>query len=134
MTLQPNFNVARGRVWAEQLMVDRCVIERRSGRVFNDDTGQYDDTWEPVYEGKCRMQVSKWKPVEETPGGAITYHIAEATVQLPVDGTLYERGDRVRVTHATMDTALLEQVMVVKNTVTKTHDVIRRLGVSEVTV
>ncbi len=48
--------LARGRVKALILMVDRCVIERETSGSFNSATGTYGDSWSTVYTGRCRLK------------------------------------------------------------------------------
>ena len=40
--------VARGRQAAAGIFLDKCVIERRDGRVLNETTLEYVDQWAPV--------------------------------------------------------------------------------------
>lgn len=50
--------LAQGRAAVEQLFVDTCKIERLAdGRgPFNPTTGDYDPTWQTLYEGRCRLK------------------------------------------------------------------------------
>lgn len=49
--------LAQGRAAVEQLLVDTCRIERLADRgEFNQTTGDYDPTWEVLYEGRCRLK------------------------------------------------------------------------------
>ncbi|MGW4663183.1 DUF6093 family protein [Streptosporangium sandarakinum] len=46
-----------GRREALTLMRDTCTVERKSGEpVFNEDTGQYEQTWAAVHTGPCRIK------------------------------------------------------------------------------
>ena len=119
------------RAHAESLMVDECVVERRTGRVLNEDTLEYVDQWAPVWSGQCRVQVRQTQPaVEDTAGRVFT--VTDAVVQLPVTGAVFADDDRVTVTASRHDPALVGVVFTVLSREVKTHPVMRRLYVSEV--
>lgn len=114
-------------------MVDACTVERASGRVMDPDTGQYVTTYDPVWSGKCRVQVSDTAPSTPRAGGQ-EFSIDRLEVQLPVDGTGgIEVGDRVTVTTATFDDSLTGRHFTVVFVLAKTHATSRRLQVQEVT-
>lgn len=119
------------RAHAVSMMVDSCVVERRTGRVMDDSTFEYVDAWTRVYSGRCRVQVAATQPVEPDPGGR-AWVVTDAVVQLPVDGTDYVDDDRVTVTACAFDPALVGVVLSVTSREVKTHDIMRRLHVSEV--
>jgi hypothetical protein len=92
--------LARGRAAAEQLMVDTCLIERHTGRVFNSVTGVYDDVWTQVYSGPCRVKGG----ARSSGGRDAEFGEHEATlhayeIRLPWDTTPeIKREDRLTVT------------------------------------
>jgi len=53
-------------------------------------------------------------------------------VQLPIDATVYAVNDRVTVTAATLDPALVGRTFTVTSLTTKTHATMRRLICEEV--
>ena len=119
------------RAQAESLMRDSCVVERRTGRVMDDATLEYVDSWSRVYEGRCRVQVAATQPAEEVVGGR-AFVVTDAVVQLPVGPVDFADDDRVTVTFTAYDPALVGVVLSVTSREVKTHPVMRRLHVSEV--
>ena len=113
-------------------MRDACVIERRTGRVLDEVTLEYTDTWAQVYVGRCRVKVKDTQPAESEPGGR-TFVVNDAVVQLPVDATHYADGDRVTVTASEFDPALVGVVLSVTSRDPISQATSRRLHVSEVT-
>jgi hypothetical protein len=47
--------IAAGRRFQEARMPATCTITRVTGRTFNEATGEYTDTVQTVYTGKCRL-------------------------------------------------------------------------------
>lgn len=125
------------RAHAVSLMRDECVIERRTGRVLDEDTLEYVDEWvrvyppEPAAAGRCRVRVAATQPSQETPGGR-QFVVTDAVVQLPVDGTDYRDGDRVTVTASEFDPVLVGVKLTVTSREAQSHSTMRRLHVSEV--
>ena len=120
------------RVHAVSNMRDACVIERRTGRVLDEATLEYTDTWTQVYAGRCRVKVKDTQPAESEPGGR-TFVVTDAVVQIPVDSTHYADGDRVTVTSCEFDPALVGVVLSVTSRDPISQATSRRLHVSEVT-
>lgn len=88
--------LAAGRAAALSLMRDTCVVERFAGRVFNETTGQYVETWNQVYSGKCRI---KPRSSSETEWGEREVSLAQYVAVLPWNATPeVQRGDRLTVT------------------------------------
>src|SRR5581483_10689877 len=48
--------LARGRAAHRRLMLDAVRIERRTGRTFDPASGEYVDTWTPVYAGPADVR------------------------------------------------------------------------------
>lgn len=119
------------RAETEALMRDKCRVERVAGRVLDDATLEYRDVVEVLYAGRCRVQVSATQPAESVEGGR-GFVVTDAVLQLPVDGTVYRDGDRAVITEVAHDPALNGVVLSVTSREVKTHDVMRRLHVSEV--
>ena len=118
------------RAQAESLMRDGCVVERRTGRVMDDTTLEYVDSWSRVYEGPCRVKVAGSAPAEAS-GRA--YVITDAVLQLPIGPERFLDDDRVTITTASYDPDLAGVVLTVTSREVKTHATMRRLHVSEVT-
>ncbi|WDF34548.1 DUF6093 family protein [Arthrobacter agilis] len=84
--------LADARRVAESLMTDACVVSRGGGgSVFNPDTGQYEDTATPVYEGKCRLQSVRAQAANPDSGEAV-FTVERVELQLPF-GTTFHVGD-----------------------------------------
>jgi hypothetical protein len=81
-------------------MVDTCLIERKTGRTFDDATGDYADVWTPVYTGACRVKGG----ARSSGGRDAEFGEHEATlhayeIRLPWDSTPeIKREDRLTVT------------------------------------
>ena len=94
--------LARGRQAALQLLRDTCLIERKTGeRVFDPVTGQYEQAWEVVYTGPCRLKPNAdgntGRDTELGDAQNITLH--RYPVRLPWDATPeIRRDDRLTIT------------------------------------
>lgn len=119
------------RAHAESLMVDACRVERRTGRVLDEDSLEYVDAWASVYEGRCRVQVAGTQAQQESPAGR-AFTVIDAVVQLPVSSVEFVDDDRVTVTASAHDPALVGVVLSVTSREVKSHATMRRLHVSEV--
>ena len=123
--------VLQGRVAAESLMVDACIIDRPGAEVLNVTTGQMETTYAPVYTGKCRVQQVGTQAGAPN-AGEHQFVIVGHVVQLPIDATAYAVADRVRLTVATLDPALVGRTLTVTSLTTKSHATMRRLICEEV--
>ena len=121
------------RAQAESLMVDACIVDRPVGEpVLNTTTGQMETTYAPVYTGKCRIQNPGTQAANPN-AGEHQFVILGLIVQLPIDATVYMIGDRVRLTVAALDPALVGREAAVSSLMHKTHATARRLVCDEVT-
>lgn len=123
----------RGRTAALSLMVDACIVDRPTGQAGTDpDTGVVTPTYSAaLYTGKCRVQAPGTHA--STPAaGEHQFTVLTHVVQLPVDATAYRVGDRVRITAASLDPALVGRVFTVTSLMHKTHPTARRLVCDEV--
>jgi len=123
--------VLEGRVAALALMQDACVIDRPTGEALNETTGQMETTYTPVYTGKCRAQ-DVGTQAGAPNAGEHQFVIVGHVVQLPIDATVYAVNDRVRLTVATLDPALVGRTLTVTSLTTKSHATMRRLICEEV--
>ena len=119
------------RAHADSLMVASCVIERLSGRVLDEVTLEYVDTWTLIYAGKCRVKVVQSVPRDPAPGGR-AFVITDALVQLPVQDVDFTDDDRVTITGSTFDPVLPGVVLTVVSRELREHATMRRLHVAEV--
>lgn len=107
MTLQAGVTMF-GRRLAESLQTDMtCVVDRVTGRTFNETTGQYTATYTTQYTGGCRVRF----PTETV----FSVNVADQqvakqnpVVSLPMVGSDTVRaGDRFTVSTSTLDTAVV---------------------------
>ena len=119
------------RAQAESLMVDACVIDRQSGETLNVTTGQMTPTYAPVYSGRCRVQAPGTQGGNPN-AGEHQFTVLGHVVQLPIDATVYAVGDRVRITAASLDPALVGRVFTVTSLMHKSHPTSRRLVCDEI--
>lgn len=123
--------LARGRALAETLMVDTCLIRRRTGQTTNPNTGAVTPTYTPLYTGKCRVQQHEAQGRTEDAGE--DYLIMQMRqLQLPVIGTEgLQPDDEVLITASTNDPHLLGRVYYIRDVPAKTHATSRRLSIQE---
>ena len=123
-----------GRAAAEQLMTDICLVERKTGQVFDEDTGQYSDTWTTVYSGRCRVQ--EWGQINSgtaAQAGERTAELQTWGLILPMSVADAQVNDRATVTASALDPELVGRVFRVRDLYHKSHATARRLAVEEVT-
>lgn len=124
--------LARGRRAAEALMVDTCTIRRRTGEATNPESGVVTPTYSAVYTGKCRLQQPTGQANERDVGEA-TILMLRFELQLPMSVVGVQADDVVQVTASQMDPDLVGREFAVRGLSHKTHGVMRRLQLEEVT-
>ena len=88
--------LAAGRTAALKLMRDRCLVERLTGQVLNEDTGVLEDTYTAIYTGVCRL---KPRSSSETEWGEHEVTLGQYVAVLPWDaGAGIKREDRLTIT------------------------------------
>ncbi|MFB4280845.1 DUF6093 family protein [Nonomuraea sp. MTCD27] len=88
--------LAEGRREALVLMRDTCTVERFAGRVLNEETGEYEETWTAVYTGVCRV---KPRTQREAEWGEREVALGAYVAVLPWDSSPeIQRQDRLIVT------------------------------------
>lgn len=123
--------VIRGRLAAERLMVDRCRVERVTGRTENPDA-TVTPTYTTVYEGKCKLQSQNAYPSEPDAGDR-QWVTASPEVHLPMDGTGGVQTDDVVTVLASFDPDSVGRKFRVRSNIRKTFQTAARLLVEEVT-
>lgn len=122
--------LTRGRAAAEALMVDACVIRRRTGETTDDD-GNVTPTYGPdLYSGKCRTQQPNAQAAQADVGEDYQL-LLRLEVHLPMSVVGLEVGDEVMITASVYDPDLPGRVFLVRDLAHKTHATARRLGVTE---
>jgi hypothetical protein len=122
--------IARGRAAAENLMVDACVITRKTGETTSG--GVITPTLTTLYTGKCRVQVKSEAGAGQNVGEAFRV-VERHEVQLPMTVTGLQEGDSIQVTASALDPDLVGRVYVVRDVLRKSHLTSRRVTVTEVT-
>lgn len=123
--------LARGQRAAEARMIDSCVIERAAGKT-TDDYGNEVTTYEPVYEGKCR--VMSWAVATTSPDvGQQRMDLLRFFLHVPVSARGIRVNDRVRML-TSRDPELTEpdRTFRIENLAHKTDQTARRLPVEEI--
>jgi hypothetical protein len=112
-------------------MVDACIIDRVTGEVLNETTGQMTPTYATIYTGMCRVQAVGTQAGSPN-AGEHQFTVVGHVIQLPIDTTVYRVADRVRLTVATLDPALVGVALAVASLTAKSHATMRRLICDEV--
>lgn len=98
-----------GRVRAESMMADTCLVRRQTGQQFNEATGDYEPTFATLYDGKCRVQ-DPAAVNRQAEAGGYPWTVDTTILQLPVVSADYatdadtarqvviSKGDEVTVT------------------------------------
>ena len=90
---------------AESLMVDDCLVERRSGQVTDPVTGVVSDSWVTLYEGRCKVQGRSTVASERIAGGLLKVG-EQLQVHFPV-GQSFRLDDRVTITDTLLNPDLV---------------------------
>lgn len=125
----------RGRVAAERLMVDQCVIRRRAAATTDPATGVVTPAWTPVYTGPCKVQeASGLGSGSSAPdAGEHVYTVLSYVLQLPIAATAPIEGDVAEITAAALDATLIGRRYRISQEFAKTFATARRLQVEETT-
>lgn len=119
-----------GRIAAESLMADTCIIERPGDPELDRLTGDLEPAPTVVYIGKCRVQT--WQPQESTPEVAgHTATVQRYAVHVPVGSYAPEIGDVVLIDVAGLDPYLAGRRFRVVALLHKTAATAYRLAVSD---
>lgn len=122
-----------GQAAAESLMVDTCVIRRKTGRSNDPDTGKATDTYgSPIYSGKCKLQMRDAQPLTAEAGNR-SLALSRQELHLPVSATGVRVDDVVTVTVVgpMSDPDNLGRKFRVRGEMTKSMPTARRLAVEE---
>lgn len=117
---------------AELMMVDTCIIDRPGEAVTDPETGAVTPSYTPVYEGKCKVQLSASQAASPEAGGAV-FNVQRSRLDLPVGVGPIETGDRVVITGARFNPALLGNLYRVKELFEKSWPTAQRIPVEELT-
>jgi hypothetical protein len=124
--------LARARAFAEAGMTDTCTIQRQTGVTTDDLTGQVTPIYAAIYSGACRIQQAAAMG-QRTESGEASVVVLRLELQLPIVGSEgVERGDRVTITAAVNDTALVGRVFTIRDLAHKSEASARRMTLEEV--
>ena len=123
--------LARGRRAAEARMVDTCRIEHNAGDVIDDI--DVVPNWQPVYDGKCRVQTRAAADTTGEQAGQQVIDVLRVELELPIATAGISVNDRVTITTATNDPDLQDRELYVAQLFHKTDATARRLPLKETT-
>ena len=121
-----------GRVAAESLMVDSCVIERPGESVTDPVTGVVSPAHSLVFAGPCKVQQTLAQSSSPEAGGAV-FTVQGARLDVPVGAGPVATGDRVRILSAASNPDLVGNVYRVVELFEKSWQTAQRLRVEELT-
>lgn len=119
----------RGRAAAETLMVDECIIRRRTGESIGPG-GVITPDYETVYQGKCRMQQPTGTAQEQESGEA-NLLLVRYELQLPMEAVGLEPDDEVLMVASVHDPDVVDREFLIRAVAHKSHAVMRRLQLEE---
>lgn len=122
----------QGQAAAERNMVDACTVQHLLGESEGAGgviTATYGAAF---YTGKCQVQI-KSDAGQGTDVGEAYRIVTRRIVKLPMSVTGVVEGDRITITAAALDAALVGKVYTVRDIEAKTFQTARRLTVLEVT-
>lgn len=125
--------LAEGRAFAEDGMVDACIIRRRTGQKTSDDiTGVVTRAYvsPDPYSGKCRVQQTKATGADSTVAEDTVVELT-LEVQLPMTATGLQVGDEVHMTASLTDPDLPGRVFLIRGLAHKTDATARRVQCTE---
>lgn len=123
--------VLEGRRMAESLMVDACIITRRTGELVTDpETGAVTNTTETVYEGKCKVQ-SKDSATSNPEAGGAVFTVVSRQVHIPANAALVLDDDVVEITASAVNSFTVGKQYRVEGFTPDTFDTAFRLPVKE---
>lgn len=111
---------------AESLLIDTCLIERRTGQTSNDPgTGMSTPTYATYWSGPCRALVrSDTQPV---PVGAELANVLHLEVSIAVDAPAPHIGHRITITAAVFDSSLAGAQVFVTGVPVGSQMILRRI-------
>lgn len=123
--------LARAQSFAEQGMVDQCVIRRRTGDTLDEFSGTItpDYATPDPYAGRCRVRQARAQAALEDVGEDAVL-VLRLELQLPVAVTGLQVGDEVTIT-ASRDPDLPGRAFLVRDLMHQTDSSARRVQLTE---
>lgn len=105
--------VTRARARVEEQMVDSCVIGRVVRSDELDENGDYPETLDPVYVGRCKFTIQAVQ-VRDVDSQGQDFSVADGILSIPV-GALgsaeVEKDHRAQITLTSNDSAIIDAVV-----------------------
>jgi hypothetical protein len=123
--------LARGRAQAEARMTDTCKVGMKvRSATLNEETGLYEETIEPIYEGICEIQFGTTQP-NLADSGSQLITTQDVILKLPVteETALVNDEHFAEVTDSTNDDGLIGLVFRITGFNAKTYSTCRRFPV-----
>lgn len=125
--------ITAGRRFAESRMLSTCAITRVTGKVLDETTGVYTPTVEPVYTGKCHLQLATPRVFARASQDQLLTE-QQPILKLPVDGTGgITVGDVATITNSPLDESQVGLTLKIAGVHSATYATARRLPVYSIT-
>jgi hypothetical protein len=125
--------VTAGRAAAEKMMADTCTITRSAPAFTDPVTGRQAHNVTTLYSGKCRIKQQSQGDVRTTDAGEADHLMLRLELQLPMSATGFRVTDEVVINTSQLDPDLAGRKFRIRVLDHKTHAVMRRMGIEEVT-
>jgi hypothetical protein len=122
--------IYQGRAFEERQMTDRCQVGTESSdRILNEETGEYETVFTPVYDGICRFKAGDTQAGEIDAAGQLLVE-QDAILKLPVTtSTAVRKNMVVKVTASLSDPGLVGVRARVKGPFASSYTTARRFPV-----
>lgn len=124
--------IARGRVFAESLMLDAVTVTHKTGESTDPDTGVITPTLSTVYTGICKVQHAGTRSAQSRDLGEASVQITHAQLHLPMTAVGIQADDVATVTASTLDPELVGKVFVIRAASHKSFLTARRYDIQDV--
>lgn len=122
----------RGRVAAEQGMLDTVQIQHKTGEVTDPDLGTVTPTYATVYAGKAKVQQGGVPVGQPKDLGEASVQITHLQLHVPVSVTGIQVDDIATVTASTLDADLVGRVFTIRSVAHKSFLTARRMDIEEI--
>lgn len=125
--------ILMGRVFAENLMVDACIITRQTGEALNAETLENVPTSAQQYSGVCRLTMPASLNVRDAESASRVLLEQQALLALPISTSGSVRpNDLVTITASENDPTLVGRTFRIAGGHHQSHATARRFPVTEV--
>lgn len=116
---------------AERLMIDACTVERDGAEVTDPETGDVSAAREPIYSGKCKVQVLIAR-VQDTAAGGHLFVTQRSELHVPMSAGPFKVNDIVTITASVASPFMVGHVFRVAGVQPKTFGTVQRVHVEEI--